>query len=154
MNQRSSKLAAALVLIAGSAFGLSADVRTHSPMSYVHCELQPGARVTVPADHPERAAYVAIGTVEVRGSRFSEGQMLVFAPGGAVDIRAETPATVMLLGGEPVGPRHIWWNLVHSSLDRIEQTKHDWLEGRMTLPPDDNEEFIPLPEVPLTVSYP
>ncbi|MFC7498537.1 pirin family protein [Enterovirga sp. GCM10030262] len=135
-------------VIAGDAFGLSADVRTHSPMSYVHCALQPGARVTVPADHPERAAYVAIGTVEVQGGRFSEGQMLIFAQGGAVDIRAVTPATLMLLGGEPVGPRFIEWNFVSSSKERLEQAKADWRAGRMKLPDLDDGEFIPLPGDP------
>jgi redox-sensitive bicupin YhaK (pirin superfamily) len=133
-------------LIAGEAFGARANVRTHSPMFYVHWELQAGATAQLPAEYPERAAYVVRGSVEVDGRTHEAGRMLVFLPGDPVAFTAVQDATVMLLGGEPVGPRHIWWNLVSSSAERIEQTKHDWLEGRMPLPPDDNQEFIPLPE--------
>lgn len=135
-------------VIAGSAYGLTAGVTTNSPMFYLHCALQPGGRITVPADFPERAAYVAIGSVEVEGQTFGEGQMIVLAPGGAVDIEAIGPATIMLLGGEPVGPRFIEWNFVSSSKERLEQAKADWRAGRMKLPDLDNGEFIPLPEDP------
>ena len=133
-------------LIAGEAFGAKANVRTSSPMFYVHWELKAGAKAQLPAEYPERAAYLVSGAVEVDGRAYAPGQMLVFLPGEPITFTAIDDARVMLLGGEPVGPRHIWWNLVHSSLDRIEQTKHDWQEGRMPLPPDDNEEFIPLPD--------
>ena len=75
--------------------------------------------------------------------------MLVFAEGGEPVITAEdAPARVMLLGGANIGPRFIWWNLVSSRSERIEQAKADWQSGRMTLPPDDNREFIPLPDYP------
>jgi redox-sensitive bicupin YhaK (pirin superfamily) len=133
-------------LIAGEAFGARAKVKTHSPMFYVHWELQAGASAQLPAEYPERAAYIVRGSVEVDGRPCEAGRMLVFQPGEPVTFTAVQDATVMLLGGEPVGPRHIWWNLVSSSLERIEQAKHDWLEGRMPLPPDDDQEFIPLPE--------
>ena len=135
-------------LIAGSAFGATAAVKTHSPMFYVHWELQPGARVGLPAEHPERAAYVAKGLVEVDGQRAGPGQMLVFAPGQTVTFEAIEPSTVMLLGGEPIGERHLWWNFVSSSKDRIEQAKADWKAGRIPLPQNDHDEFIPLPEDP------
>ena len=132
-------------LIAGQAFGAKANVAVHSPMFYVHWELKAGVTGGLPAEYPERAAYVARGQVEVDGQVWRKGQMLVFQPGETVAVKAVTDATVMLLGGEPVGERHIWWNLVSSSWDRIEQAKADWKAGRMTMPPDDHEEFIPLP---------
>src|SRR3546814_2643085 len=83
---------------------------------------------------------------DVCSSDLSEGQMLVFAPGHPVEIRADGPAKVMLLGGEPIGPRFIEWNFVSSSRDRVEQAKADWRAGRMKLPDLDHQEFIPLPE--------
>jgi hypothetical protein len=135
-------------LIAGSAFGAVANVKTHSPMFYVHWELQPGAKSQLPADYPERAAYVAKGVVEVGSRRYTEGQMLVFSPGQPVLFTGVEPATVMLLGGEPLGERHIWWNFVSSSTERIEQAKADWKAGRIPLPPNDHDDIIPLPEDP------
>jgi redox-sensitive bicupin YhaK (pirin superfamily) len=135
-------------LIAGTAYGAEAKVKTHSPMFYVHWELQPGVTGGLPSEHKERAAFVARGTIEVDGREFSGGEMLVFAAGSDPKITAKTQATVMLLGGEPLGPRIIWWNLVSHSADRIEQAKADWKAGRMPRPPHDNQEFIPLPETP------
>lgn len=133
-------------LIAGSGFGASAKVKTHSPMLYAHWELREGAVAGVPADHPERAAYVVAGEVEADGQRLHAGQMAVFAPGETITIKAVAASTVMLLGGEPIGPRRIWWNFVSSSEDRIEQAKADWKAGRFALPPHDRDEFIPLPD--------
>lgn len=133
-------------LVAGEAFGAKAKVKTHSPMFYVHWALQPGAKAQLPAEYPERAAYVATGQVEVDGRAYHAGQMLVFQPGQPVTFTAVTAAIVMLLGGEPVGQRYIEWNFVSSSRDRIEQAKADWRAGRMKLPDLDNQEFIPLPE--------
>ena len=135
-------------LIAGSAFGATANVKTHSPMFYVHWELQPGVTGGLPSEHRERAAFVARGTIEVAGREFSGGEMIVFTEGSDPKITARTQATVMLLGGEPLGHRYIWWNLVSHSMDRIEQAKADWKAGRMPLPPGDDTEFIPLPEEP------
>lgn len=133
-------------LIAGKSAGLVAPARTHSPLFYVHWVLQPGAAASIPAEHPERALYVAEGEIEVLGQRFTAGQMIVLAQGDAVTFRAETPATIMALGGEPVGPRFIEWNFVHSSKERIEQAKADWRAGRMKLPDLDHDEWIPLPD--------
>jgi len=135
-------------LIAGEAFGAKSPVRTHSPLFYVHWTMQPGATAQLAAEYPERAAYVAQGSVEADGRMFEEGRMLVFAPGEPVTLTAITPAIVMLLGGEPLGPRFIEWNFVSSSKDRIEQAKADWRAGRMKLPDADHDEFIPLPEPP------
>jgi redox-sensitive bicupin YhaK (pirin superfamily) len=135
-------------LIAGEAMGARAPARTYSPLFYVHWQLAAGARVQLPAQYPERAAYVASGAIEVDGRAFTAGQMLVFAPGDPVRLAADSPATVMLLGGEPVGERFIEWNFVSSSRDRIEQAKADWRAGRMKLPDLDHDEFIPLPPDP------
>jgi redox-sensitive bicupin YhaK (pirin superfamily) len=134
-----------LRLIAGEAFGEKSPVPVHSPLFYLHCELQPGARVELPAQYAERAAYVASGTVQADGQGFAAGQMVVFGAGAATPIVAETAAVVMLLGGEPLGERFIEWNFVSSSRQRIEQAKADWRAGRMKLPDLDNGEFIPLP---------
>jgi redox-sensitive bicupin YhaK (pirin superfamily) len=136
-------------LIAGAAYGLRNNVKTFSPLFYLHAELEQGGRLPLPADHAERAVYVVSGTVTHEGARHSAGRLLVFAEGGEPVVTAEDgPARLMLLGGANIGPRFIWWNLVSSRQARIEQAKADWKSGRMALPPDDNSEFIPLPEGP------
>jgi redox-sensitive bicupin YhaK (pirin superfamily) len=131
-------------LLAGEAFGLKAGVKTHSPLFYAHWQLEPDAGVALPAEYPERALYVAAGEIEARGQRYGAGKMLVFDPGEDTTISATQTATVMALGGEPVGERFIEWNFVSSSQARIEQAKADWRAGRMKLPDYDNQEFIPL----------
>jgi len=135
-------------LIAGEAYGARSQVPTHSPLFYVHWEMQAGARGAPPEGHSEQALFVARGAVEVDGRTLHAGQMAVLSPGARPTITATAPATVMLLGGEPLGKRYIWWNLVSSSQERIEQAKADWKAGRMPLPPGDDVEFIPLPEDP------
>jgi len=135
-------------LIAGQGFGARAAVRTSSPLVYAHRELDEGATAGFPADHAERAIYVVSGRVEVEGRAFGAQRMLVLGGRDTVAVRALEPSTVMLLGGEPVGPRFVEWNFVSSSKDRIEQAKADWRTGRMTLPPQDADEWIPLPEEP------
>jgi hypothetical protein len=135
-------------VIAGEAFGAKADVKTHSPLFYVHSALAAGARLVLPDGYPERAAYVASGSVETHGQRLDEGRLIVFAAGQPVTLTAVTPAVIMLLGGEPIGERFIEWNFVSSSKARIEQAKEDWLAGLMKLPDHDNAEFIPLPGDP------
>jgi redox-sensitive bicupin YhaK (pirin superfamily) len=141
-------------LIAGEAFGAKTPVKTHSPLFYVHWRLDAGARAQLPAEYPERAAYVIDGSIEVDGRRFGKGQMLMFAPGKPVPILACEAAIVMLLGGEPIGERFVEWNFVSSSKDRIEQAKADWRTGRMKLPDLDNQEFIPLPPDPRSPGTP
>jgi redox-sensitive bicupin YhaK (pirin superfamily) len=132
-------------LVAGEAFGARAAVKTHSPLFYVHWQLQPGAKAELPAEYSERAAYIVAGSAEVEGRVYEAGRMLVFPAGSAVTFTGVTAATIMLLGGEPVGERFIEWNFVSSSKERIEQAKADWRAGRMKLPDLDNGEFVPLP---------
>lgn len=132
-------------LIAGNAFGLKSNVKTHSPLFYLHVELEKGARFGLPAEYSERCVYVAKGNIEVSGKTYTPGQMLVFSSGVDPAIVSKEKSTIMLLGGEPLGERFIWWNFVSSRKDRIEQAKADWKEGRIILPPTDNHEFIPLP---------
>jgi redox-sensitive bicupin YhaK (pirin superfamily) len=135
-------------LIAGEAFGCRAPVHSFSPLFYVHCELAAGARLELPAHYPERAAYVASGSLEVDGQTFGEDRMLVFERGRPAALTATSSSTVMLLGGDSVGERFIEWNFVSSSRERIEQAKADWAAGRMKLPDLDDGEFIPLPPDP------
>jgi redox-sensitive bicupin YhaK (pirin superfamily) len=133
-------------LIAGNAFGLKNNVKTHSPLFYVHVVLDQGARFGLPKEHSERAVYVVKGSVEVSGRTYTSGQMLVFNNVADPVIISKEPTTLMMLGGEPLGERFIWWNFVSSRKERIEQAKADWKEGRILLPPNDNHEFVPLPE--------
>ena len=131
-------------LLAGEAFGLRANVRTHSPLFYAHWEVDSGARIALPENFPERAVYVAAGEIKAGGQVFGAGKMVVFEPGEDTTIEATARATLMCLGGEPVGERFIEWNFVSSSKERIEQAKSDWKGRRFKLPDFDNQEFIPL----------
>ena len=132
-------------LIAGTLDGIRSPAAVDSPQFYVHWQLEPGARVSLPPEYPERAVYVASGAVEVAGQRVEPGSMAVLATGKAATITALGDAVVMALGGEPVGERHIDWNFVSSSKERILQARADWAAGRMKLPDFDDSEFIPLP---------
>ncbi|HYO63825.1 MAG TPA: pirin family protein [Pyrinomonadaceae bacterium] len=146
-------------LVVGSLYGARSPVRTLSEMFYADASLAPGARLPVPAEHEERAAYVVEGSIEIHtdGTTFDAGQLLVFRPGAQVTLAAagSSSARLMLLGGEPLdGRRHIWWNFVSSSGERIEQAKEDWKAGRFRPVPEETE-FIPLPEGgPPVVRYP
>ena len=133
-------------LIAGDAYGLKNGVQTNSPLFYLHVVLQPGAAFALPKEHSERGFYIASGSVELGGFTYGEGKMLVFTKGVDPLIIAKEHTTLMLLGGEPLGERFIWWNFVSSRKERIEQAKEDWRQGRIILPPNDNKAFIPLPE--------
>lgn len=133
-------------LIAGNAYGLSNQVRTNSSLFYLHVVLQSGASFALPKEHEERGFYIVKGSVEISGTGYHEGQMLVFHKADDPLIRAKEITILMLLGGEPLGERFIWWNFVSSRKERIEQAKEDWKQGRIILPPTDNKEFIPLPE--------
>jgi hypothetical protein len=135
-----------LRLIAGDAYGHRAPASVFSPMFYVDASLERGASVDLPAEHAERAAYVAEGEIDAGGSLHGVGRMVVFAAGEPAAIRAVTAARVMLLGGAPLdGPRYIWWNFVSSSRERIERARRDWREQRFATVPGDDER-IPLPE--------
>jgi redox-sensitive bicupin YhaK (pirin superfamily) len=133
-------------LIAGSAFGLKNEVKTHSPLFYIHVVLQKGSKLGLPKEYSERGIYIAKGKAEFSGMAYSPGQMLVFSKGADPLILAVEDTTFLLLGGEPLGERFIWWNFVSSRRERIEQAKEDWKQGRINLPPADNKEFIPLPD--------
>ena len=133
-------------LIAGDAYGLRNDVKIKSPLFYLHVVLQQGSTFALPKEHTERGFYIVKGSVEVAGVTYSAGQMLVFTTSSDPRIIAKENATLMMLGGEPLGERFIWWNFVSSRKERIEQAKEDWKSGRIILPPNDNKEFIPLPK--------
>ena len=134
-------------LIAGSAYGLTAGAATHSPLFYAHLDMAPGSTAEIPNDYAERALYIATGAVEIDGMRHESGRMLVLGA-AASRVRALERATVMVLGGEPVGERYLYWNFVSSSKDRLGQAAADWKAGRMKLPDADDAEFIPLPDEP------
>lgn len=131
-------------LIAGSAYGLTAGAKIHSPLFYAHLDLEPGARAEVPDGHSERAIYVASGEVELGGRRVSAGQMAVVNQDASF-VRAVQTSTVMVLGGEPLGERFLYWNFVSSSASRLQQAAEDWRAGRMKLPDGDDQEFTPMP---------
>lgn len=138
-------------LILGSLFGERAPVKTFSEMFYADVALAEGARIPLPAEHEDRAIYVVEGTIDIAGEQHSAGQMMVFRPGDEITVTAASSSRLMMLGGETLsGPRYIWWNFVASSQDRIDDAKAawaagDWEHGRFQLPPDDRDEFIPLP---------
>ena len=133
-------------VIAGSIYGSRSPVTTLSDMVYADATLAAGAQLPIPADFAERAIYVATGSITIDGTSYAKGQLLVLKPGAEVIVRAESDCHVLILGGEPMdGPRHIWWNFVSSSKERIEQAKADWKAGRFPTVAGETE-FIPLPE--------
>ena len=134
-------------IIAGSLYGATSPVKTHSDLFYADVQMAAGSALPLPVEHEERGVYVAEGEIEVAGQSFMEGRLLVFRPGDHITLRAKGNARVMLLGGEPMdGPRYIWWNFVSSSKDRIEAAKDDWKQARFAIVPGDEKDFIPLPE--------
>jgi redox-sensitive bicupin YhaK (pirin superfamily) len=138
---------AVIRVIAGTAFGHTAPAAVFSPTLYADVVLEAGATVTIDDEHAQRACYVAQGSVAIDGERCETGQMIVLrADAGAVAVRALQPSRLMLVGGAALdGPRHIWWNFVSSSMERIEVAKRDWRELRFAAVPGDPER-IPLPE--------
>ena len=136
---------ATIRVLVGTLAGVTSPVVPASAMLYADVELAADARFVVPADQPERALHVASGTVRVGGEHFTAGELLVFRAGDAIPVESVGPARVLVLGGEPLdGPRHLWWNFVSSSPERIEQAKADWEAERFTPVPDERER-IPLP---------
>ena len=133
-------------IIAGEAYGRCSPVMTFSPLFYADVSLPPGCEFALTDAYSERAAYVIDGHLSCEREPAGPGSMLVFARGASAVLRTERGARVAVLGGEPVGERHIYWNFVSSSLGRIEQAKRDWREGRFPKVPGDEHEFIPLPE--------
>lgn len=138
----------ALKLIAGTSFGRTSPVKVYAETLYVAAVFEPGASMILPAEHAERAIYVAAGSVVCGdGEAVAEGELAVFTPGTAAQLSAGPDgAKTMLLGGAPMdGPRHMWWNFVSSSKERIEQAKAEWRAQALGKVPGETE-FIPLPE--------
>lgn len=140
-------------LIIGNAYGERAPVKTFTEMFYADAMLGPNAALALPDNHEDRGVYILKGIITIAGDDFEAGRMMVFRPGDAITMRAgEQGAHVILLGGETLnGPRYIWWNFVASSQEKIDAAKEDWAkgnrqDGRFQLPPDDQDEFIPLPD--------
>jgi redox-sensitive bicupin YhaK (pirin superfamily) len=136
---------ARLRVVAGTAFGATSPVTVASPTFYVDARLQAGATVSVPAEYAERAAYVVEGAIACDAEKVEALTMAVLADGARGEIRALRDSRVMLLGGDSLGTRHIWWNFVSSSTERIERAKLEWKEGAFPRVPGDDVEFIPLP---------
>jgi len=135
-----------LRVVAGTAYNATAPVKIYSPLFYVEAKMQPGSQLELPNEYAERAVYVIEGKCRSGGQDISPRTLSVFAPGRAV-IEAETPAHIMLLGGDAMPEqRFIWWNFVSTSKDRIEQAKEDWRFGKFDKIPGDDKEFVPLPE--------
>ena len=138
---------ATLRVLAGSAYGRTAPTSVLTPTLYVHAQLAAGAELVVDDEHAERAAYVIDGELACEGRTFGAASLIVLRPGVHATLCARTAANIALLGGAPLdGPRHIWWNFVSSTKERIEQAKADWREGRFAKVPGDEQEFVPLPE--------
>lgn len=136
---------AELTLIAGTAFGRTSPVAVFSPIFYVALAAQTKAKLTLAAEHDERAVYVASGSLRANGEEVPPGTLALFAPGEPAPIEAEPRARAMLLGGADLGPRRMWWNFVASSEERMARAKDDWRAGRFAKVPGETE-FIPLPE--------
>ncbi|WP_422364588.1 pirin family protein [Pyruvatibacter mobilis] len=135
-----------VALIAGGAFGMVSPVKVHSDTLYADVRLSAGAQFGVPTGPQERALYVVSGTIEIAGQTFGARQMLLIDEGATPSVTSAEGAHLMLIGGAPIGPRKLWWNLVSTRPERIEQAKDDWREGRFARVPGDEDEFIPLPE--------
>lgn len=136
-----------LTVVAGTAFGERSPVGVLSETLYVSIDLADGAELVIPADHHERALYPVSGELWLNQSeRLENARMALLEPGSLPLLRAVGQSRIMLLGGAPLdGPRHVWWNFVASSRERIERAKSDWQSGRFTAVPDETE-FIPLPD--------
>ncbi len=135
-----------LRVIAGRGFGMESPVRVFADTFNVAVDLAADAELPIEAEAPERALYVLEGQAQLDGADIPDKHLLVLDPGARHLLRAKTPLKAMLFGGEPLdGPRHMWWNFVSSSKERIEQAKQDWDSGAFGLIPGDAAERIPLP---------
>jgi redox-sensitive bicupin YhaK (pirin superfamily) len=132
-------------LIAGSAFAETSPVATASPLFYLDAIVSPGGEVPIPEEYPERAVYVVAGVVLAAGTRAEEGDLIVLREGKPADVVAASQSRIMVLGGAALeAPRHIWWNFVAASRQRIEQAKDDWKHNRFPVVPGEHGS-IPLP---------
>lgn len=132
-------------IIMGDFLEKSSPVTSYSDTLYLECVVPADRQITIPGLDSDLAAYVVSGNVSIGGETFSDGVMLVAKPGASLNIHANQDSRIMIIGGEPVGERHVWWNFVSSSRERIEKAKDDWREGRFGKVPGDDE-FIPLPD--------
>jgi len=145
--------ASARVLM-GTLWGVTAETPQHSPTIYADILLD-GGSIPVDADADERAVMLVGGDAELDGAPLEPFALYVLRPGHGAQLSSSGKARLMLMGGAAFAtPRHVFWNFVSSSRDRINQAKADWKAQRFPTIPGDDQEFIPLPEVPLTVSYP
>jgi redox-sensitive bicupin YhaK (pirin superfamily) len=143
---RLDRAGVSLRVIAGHAYGLMSPVQVASPICYVDVQLTAAASLELTDEHAERASYVVSGEVACGEQVLREGDMAIFRTGRSAQLRALSDAKVMLLGGAALdAERHLEWNFVSSSLERIEQAKSDWRAGRFPKVPGDEVEFIPLP---------
>ena len=134
-----------LRVVTGKAFGLASPVVVPMEIFYADAQMRGGSRIVLPDEYAERGAMVVGGVVEAGGARHEDGAMIVFDAGEKAEVTAVGDARVMLLGGAALdGERHVWWNFVSSSRERIEQAKADWKGGRFARIPGETE-FIPLP---------
>jgi hypothetical protein len=144
---RVRRAGAELRVVAGTAYGERAPTRVLSPTLYVHARLDAAAILEVTEEHEERAVYVATGAAEIDGHVLSGGTMVVLQSGTRAELRANQATEAFLVGGAPLdAARHIEWNFVSSSKERIERAKSDWKAGRFARVPGDEIDFVPLPE--------
>ena len=139
----------------GTLWGATAPTTTYAATIYAEIALTPGGAIPIDAEADERAVLLAEGEALIDGQAMELHVLYVLAPGAAMTLSSRHGGRVMLLGGEAfTTPRHAWWNFVSSSRERISQAKADWREGRFPKVPGDEDEFIPLPQVPLTNTNP
>ena len=143
-------------VIMGTLWGQTAPTTQYAETIYAEIVLAPGSALPIDAEADERAVMLVGGEAAVDGVALRLYELTVLAPGAAMRLSSASGGRVMLLGGESfTSPRHIWWNFVSSSTERLEQAALDWREGRFPQVPGDTEEFIPLPQGrPKIVSYP
>jgi redox-sensitive bicupin YhaK (pirin superfamily) len=142
-------------IIMGELWGARAPTTTHAATIYAEIALAPGGALPIEAEADERAVMLVGGEARIDGQPLDSYVLTVLAPGTAMRLSSDKGGRVMLLGGEAFQTeRHVWWNFVSSSRDRINQAKDDWRAGKFPLVPGDSEEFIPIPSQPNTVSYP
>lgn len=133
-------------VIAGNAYGARSPVSTHGALFYVDVQMSKDARLRVPDDHIQRAALLIAGEVSVGDEALQPGQLYVFTPGAAVELRAHADSHVVLLGGAPLdAPRYMWWNYVSSSEKVLAQAQEDWAQKRFAMVEGDAQ-FIALPQ--------
>lgn len=142
-------------VIMGSLWGKTAPTTQHAATIYAEIVLGPGGAIPIDVEADERAVMLVGGEANLGSTALGLNELTVLAPGAAMALTSEGGGPIMLLGGEAFAtPRHVWWNFVSSSRGRIDQAKDDWRGGKFPLVPGDSDEFIPIPEVPNTVSYP